>query len=230
MKNIYILVLFITFTVHSQTEKDIIGHWKFQSVQRDGNTDDSKAVKVAELLSSLEFVFKINMLYENQMMEHYESGTWSVANSIIYFKNTYEGANAEYTVKIKAFSHDALTFDFKGVTIVLARQPDKVDANLNFDLVKQWNLIGVRPANSLNSDDITPIPEGNFILLTANSNYTISFGGNIEQGVWKYDEKEHLLALQGSNAIKTWKVINITGNELVLVMGATGEEFVFSAD
>lgn len=221
MKNpLIILLLFLCSIAKAQTEKELWGEWKFESIADETGASDEKKAKAGEMFKSYGYIFYPDRQYAATLMGQAFQGKWQLKGSKLLLTNNDK---PESEIEIVSIAGDKMKMKLKGLVMVMAR---KVTFSNPENLMHKWKFEGTRL--DPDDEDLYPAPANNYIDLRTDNTYTAIVGQVNETGTWFFDEQLKSIILTANGAGKQWEVAMVNSTTLELYMNAAKTGFVFT--
>lgn len=223
-KIITFFLLSISAGAFSQTVTDIHGAWQFESISDEIKADPRKKESASMLFSSMAYTFNKDNTYIAEIMGVTETGTWMLNGKEIVLNN----GTKKSSVPIQSYGKGKLTLLLRdGFPIIFSKTAEAPAlTGIAEQLALTWHLSGIASADG---GEAAPIGKGNYLDLNPNGTYTMIMGNSKEEGTWSYNEAKKAITVTSKGNAKNWIVSAVTNTSLTLIMGSTGQRFVYTA-
>lgn len=225
----------IGFVSPAQTEKELLGSWKFESVYGRNDLDETSLAMAEKFFGDLSITLLTDHKFHFIAMESEDQGSWQLKDKIIQL--TSDKGDIQQ-VQILEFNKESMGVKLSSGSFMLAKEDADtkvVAANLNVVTAKEellyqkWYLkkreIPGKPLEIINAMMQNGSP---FLELKQNGSFNANLFEWKEKGDWTIENNNTKLALTGKEESKYFQFRKISEQEMELYNDHTAEIWYFS--
>ncbi len=244
---ILIILLFIisSLSAFSQSAESFAAKWVFDDIH-EKETLDSMAIEMMMMFfGETTLYLGEDGNFKGQIMGNDDEGTWEYKNGKIILSSSKKGLSDELPAKL--IEGERLLLDF-GKAGLLMKKGEVTNEDLEKSEETEMETVAATKEQvskkwyMTDREDLVPDPNiteeikeiakliwgGSSIEFKSNGKYQVQIGKLKEKGKWEFsDNNMAIQTTKGSNT-KTWKIVSVSENELVLFNMSVNEFWTYS--